>query len=178
MTHFTPLFSVLADDASDGAQIGPTDHLSLVEQIAVCAAGYTAENTFGHPAHRLAAASDNNRIRKLLEANTIQEGAEAEALRTEGADRARVSLQAHKPKVVQLAERLVQNGRVDAAEFLLLMEDRSLAHAARASAGPSMGDRRSDAVVPAAWRCSPRCAGPPSSVSRWVAERAMSGMGA
>jgi hypothetical protein len=28
----------LADDASGGAQIGPTDHLSLVEQIAVCAA--------------------------------------------------------------------------------------------------------------------------------------------
>ena len=116
--------SVLADDASGGTPIGPADHLGLIEQIAVCAAGYTAENTFGHHTHYWAAADDYDRIRKLLQANAIEEGAEAEALRSKGADCARARLQAFKPKVVQLAEGLVQSGRVDAAEFLRLMEGR------------------------------------------------------
>jgi Peptidase M50B-like len=57
---------VQADDASGDALIGPTDHLTLVEQIAVCAAGYTAENVFDHRhPNRLAAACDQTRIRKL-----------------------------------------------------------------------------------------------------------------
>jgi ATP-dependent Zn protease len=43
--------SVLADDASGGVQIGSADHLNLVEEIAVCAAGYTAENTFDYHTH-------------------------------------------------------------------------------------------------------------------------------
>jgi hypothetical protein len=48
--------SVLADDASGGALIEPADHLDLTQQIAVCAADYTAENVFGHHTlNRLAA---------------------------------------------------------------------------------------------------------------------------
>jgi hypothetical protein len=47
--------SVLADDASGSTQIAPAGHLGLVEQIAVCAAGYTAEKTFDYPTHYCAA---------------------------------------------------------------------------------------------------------------------------
>jgi ATP-dependent Zn protease len=77
--------SVVAEDARGEARIGSAKHLSLVEQIALYSAGYVAENTFGHPAHRLAAASDHNRIRELLEANRVEEGPKAEALRSEAA---------------------------------------------------------------------------------------------
>jgi hypothetical protein len=113
--------SVVAEDARGEAQIGSAKHLSLVEQIALYSAGYVAENTFGHPAHRLAAASDHNRIRELLEANRVEEGPKTEALRSEAAGCARERLLAHKAKVIRLAERLVQDGCVDAAEFLRLI---------------------------------------------------------
>jgi hypothetical protein len=116
--------SVLADDASGGVQIGSADHLNLVEEIAVCAAGYTAENTFDYHTHYWAAACDYNRIRKLLEDRGISEGEEAAALRSKGADCARERLVANQAAVIRLAERLVQDGCVDANEFLRLMEDR------------------------------------------------------
>ena len=113
---------VLPDDASGGARIGPADHLTLVEQIAVCAAGYTAENVFGHPhTNRLAAACDHTRIRKLLEDSAIAEGPEAQTLRLKGADCAGEILLAHEARVIRLAEKLVQDGSVDDAEFLRLM---------------------------------------------------------
>jgi hypothetical protein len=113
---------VQADDASGDALIGPTDHLTLVEQIAVCAAGYTAENVFDHRhPNRLAAACDHTRIRKLLEDSRITEGPEAQTLRLKGGNCAGDILLAHKDRVVRLAEKLVQDGSVDAAEFLRLM---------------------------------------------------------
>ena len=126
--------SVLADDASGGAQIGSSNHLTLVEQIAVCAAGYTAENAFGHHTHYWAAANDYDRIRKLLEANAVVEGEEGEALRSKGAECAGERLLAHKAKVIRLAEWLVQDGCVEAAEFLRLMEDLSRDEARRIAA--------------------------------------------
>ena len=113
---------VMADDGSGGAQIGPTNHLTLVEQIAVCAAGYTAENVFGHPhTNRLAAACDHTRIRKLLEDGGIAEGPEAQTLRLKGANLADEILRAHEAKVIRLAEKLAQNGSVDGIGFLRLM---------------------------------------------------------
>jgi hypothetical protein len=112
--------SACRSDASGGTQTERADHLSLVDQIAVCAAGYVAENVFGHPLHRLAA-SDHNRIRELLEANGVEEGPKAEALRSESAGCARERLLAHKTKVIRLAERLVRDGY--AAEVLRLMEE-------------------------------------------------------
>jgi hypothetical protein len=115
--------SVLRDDASGSTQTEPADHLRLVEQIAVWAAGYTAENTFGYRTHDLAAFSDHNRIHILLQDNGIEEGPKAEALRLQGAECARSRLQAHNLKVIRLAERLMRVGFVDAAEFLQLMEE-------------------------------------------------------
>jgi hypothetical protein len=114
--------NVLEEDASGGAQIGSADHLGLVEQIAVCAAGYTAENTFDHRTHYWAAAKDYDRIRNLLQANAIEEGPAAVAMRQQGYDCAHARLLAHEARVIRIAERLVQDGSIDAAEFLRLMD--------------------------------------------------------
>jgi hypothetical protein len=115
--------SVLADDASGSTQIAPADHLGLVEQIAVCAAGYTAEKRFAYPTHYYAAFGDYNRIRKLLEDHGISEGEEAAALRSKGIDCARDRLVANQAAVIRLAERLVQSGSIGEAEFRRLMEE-------------------------------------------------------
>src|SRR5262249_39914715 len=77
--------SIQADDASGSTQIAPADHLGLVEQIAVCAAGYTAEKTFDYHTH-YAAVGDYGRIHKLLEDHCISKGEEAAALRSKGVD--------------------------------------------------------------------------------------------
>ena len=116
--------NIRADDAGGGAQIGPADHLSVVEQIAVCAAGYIAENEFGHHApNRLAASRDLIRIRDILKAHAVEEGSRAEGLRSQSYDCALARLRANEPKVVRLAKRLVQNGSVNSAAFLSLMRD-------------------------------------------------------
>ncbi len=91
------------DDASGETEIGDTKDLSLIEQIAVCAAGYTAEAVFGYPTHYWIAAEDYNKIRKLLEDNAIPEEERGVALRKKGAERARVCLEVHRNKVVELA---------------------------------------------------------------------------
>jgi hypothetical protein len=114
---------VLTDDASGSTRIALADHLGLVEQIAVCAAGFTAEKTFRHPTHRYAAVSDYNRIRKLLENHGISEGEEAAALRSKGIDCARDRLLANQAAVIRLAERLVQIGSIGEAEFRRLVEE-------------------------------------------------------
>ena len=74
--------------------------------------------------NRLAASCDNNRIRKLLEANAISaEGEEGDATCSKGNESARARLVAHKAKVIRLAERLVRDGSVDHATFLRLVEE-------------------------------------------------------
>ena len=77
---------------------------------------------FGHPTYNVSAFSDHNRIRELLEDHGIIEDGEAGALRSKGDDCARERILAHKIKAIRLAERLVRDGRVEAAEFLRLME--------------------------------------------------------
>ncbi len=99
-------------------------HLPLIEQIAVCAAGYTAETVFGYPTHYWIAAEDYNQIRKLLKDNAIpeEERGVALTLRKKGAERARACLETHSNRVIELAERLVEDGRIGPAEFLDLMD--------------------------------------------------------
>lgn len=72
--HVGPI-SISAEDASGKARISPADRLMLIEQIAVCAAGYEAENVFGHHHENPHAAGlDRNRIRELLEDRGVAEG--------------------------------------------------------------------------------------------------------
>ena len=109
------------DDASGGTQIGLADHLPLVEQIAVCSAGIAAAEVFGHPTHELAGFNDQVQIMHLIEAHGISEGEQGPALRHEAYSFARARLEAHRSKVVTLAELLVEHGRMEATEVMLLM---------------------------------------------------------
>jgi ATP-dependent Zn protease len=104
-----------------GTDTDKPDHLSLVEQIEVCAAGGIAEEIFDCPTRELATFSDNVQILHLLEAHGISEQ-EGLVLRREGYNRAQTRLEAHRTKVGRLAERLVECGRIDASEFLQLMQ--------------------------------------------------------
>jgi hypothetical protein len=113
---------VNADDASGGANIiSPVDHLTLAEQIAVWWSGTAAENVFECPSHKYVASRDRAKVMKLLEAHGISEEEHGPALRAEAYSIATARLEANKAKVIELAERLVIDGRVDASEFLQLM---------------------------------------------------------
>jgi hypothetical protein len=104
-----------------GTDTSPTDHLPLTDQIAVCWGGTAAEDVFKCVSHEYAAFGDHTRVMELLEAHEITEDNGGPALRDQGYSIATTTLEANKTRVLELAERLVEVGRVDAAEFLRLM---------------------------------------------------------
>jgi ATP-dependent Zn protease len=110
--------NIRADDASGSAVIGGTEHLAIVDQIAVTVAGAEAEHIFQQETHELGIYGDMGMLVTLLD--EIPE-AEARQLRQAGYRRAHDLLVAHKDKVTSLAQRLVEVQSVDAAEFLRLM---------------------------------------------------------
>jgi len=111
------------DDAGGATDIDSADGLTLIEQIAVLSAGIAAGGVFECPTHKLAGSRDRQKIMELIKAHGIsEEGEQARKLRYDGIDYARVRLETHKSKVIKLAERLVEAGRVDASEFLSLMQ--------------------------------------------------------
>ena len=112
---------VNADDASGGANISPVDHLTLAEQVAVWWSGTAAESVFECPSHEYAAFDDHAGVMELLEAHGISEEEHGPALRAEGYNIATARLEANRTQVIKLAERLAVDGRVDASEFLQLM---------------------------------------------------------
>ena len=112
---------VTADDASGGTEISSPAHLTITEQIAVWWGGTVAQDVFECPGHEFAAFKDHEAIMELLEAHGISEEEHGPALRAEGLSIATTRLEANKTQVFSLVERLVEVGRVDAAEFLQLM---------------------------------------------------------
>ena len=58
----------------------------------------------------------------LIEAYGISEEEQGPMLREEAYSSARVRLEAHRSKVITLAELLVEHGRIEAAEVMLLMQ--------------------------------------------------------
>jgi ATP-dependent Zn protease len=114
--------SVSDDDASGSTQIGPSDHLPLVEQIAVCSAGIAAVEICGHPINELAGFKDHERIMHVIEVHGVSEEEQGQALRKEGYSFARARLEAHWSKVATLAELLVEHGRIEASEVMFLMQ--------------------------------------------------------
>jgi hypothetical protein len=101
-------------------QIADCSDLSLAQQIAICAAGYTAEQVFDCRAHELAALRDHAKIYMLLRAAEISEQNHPSRI-AEANGLARRLLLARKSKVIALAERLIEYGHVhDASSFLRL----------------------------------------------------------
>ena len=113
--------NIRAEDAGGGTEIGPADHLSLVEQIAVCSAGHAAEQIFDIQTHDLASFNDQLKILNLIEVHGVSEEKQGPAFRDEGHNFACAILESHKNKLINLAERLVESGSVNPSEFLHLM---------------------------------------------------------
>jgi hypothetical protein len=104
-----------------GTDIADAGHLLLPERIAICAAGYTAEQVFECRAHEQAALCDHAKIYLLLKAAGILER-DHPARIVECNSVARARLEAHKSKAIALAEYLAERGHVeDASEFLQAM---------------------------------------------------------
>jgi hypothetical protein len=114
---------VREEDAGGGTEVGSASHLSLIEQIAICAAGHAAEQVFGFEPHDLASFKDHVKVFQLFEAYEVSEEEQGPALRDEGYNYACTLLECHKINVIAVAERLVETGRVDASEFLSLMSN-------------------------------------------------------
>ncbi len=117
--------SVSDEDAGGSTEIGLADHLSLVEQVAVCLAGIAAVEVFGRPTHELAGFNDHVKVLNLIEDYGISEEEQGQALRDEGYNFARARLEIHRSKVALLAELLVEHGRIEASEVLLVMQTSS-----------------------------------------------------
>jgi hypothetical protein len=102
--------------------IASADHLSLIEQIALCAGGYTAELVFKSPAHKQALYDDIAKIYSLLKDRGISVE-DHPTRKAEGDNCAHSQLEGHHSEVVKLAEWLIQYGHANEAEFLRLMHD-------------------------------------------------------
>jgi len=106
-------------DARGKSEIGWAGHLSLVEQVAVCSGGIVADAIFGHQTDKHAGAYDRMKIMQLIKDNGISEDERGPSLRAEGENCARTHLEKHRSKVIQLAEWLIEHGRIEDSERLL-----------------------------------------------------------
>jgi hypothetical protein len=115
---------VFYDDAKGwkgDTQIADASRLSLPTQIAIYAAGYTAEQVFECRAHEQAALCDHAKIYLLLKAAGISEQDHPIRI-AEGNSVAGGLMEVHKSKTIALAERLAECGHVDdASKFLRSM---------------------------------------------------------
>jgi len=113
---------VRADDAGGTTEIEPSNHLSLIDQIALCYAGTAAEHLFDCRIHDWASSMDNLKIIKLIEHHGVSDEKHGPGLRAAAYSWALTHLHKHRSKIANLAERLVEFGQVDPVEFLRLMQ--------------------------------------------------------
>lgn len=98
----------ISNDGSGKSQISPSDHLPLVDQIALCAAGIEAQELFDCHTHPLAAAADYGLVIGLMDGFTE---AERLACRNAGYLRALEILKKQRPEVERLASYLIEHRR-------------------------------------------------------------------
>jgi hypothetical protein len=98
------------DAAAGAAEIEDSAHLPLVDQIAICSAGADAQRMLDAPTHDIAAFSDMNDIRNLVDDLAEDEG---EALRYAGTRRSKELLELHRAKVERLALALAERTELD-----------------------------------------------------------------
>jgi hypothetical protein len=93
--------------------------LSLVDRIALCAAGLEAQRLFGCGAtHLHAGASDFGKIIEMLDG--LPEG-EADAIRFKGYDRAAELLDCRRSLIEQIAKQLAIMGKLEREEVRVLL---------------------------------------------------------
>jgi hypothetical protein len=99
---------------------GNAEHLTSIDQIAILAAGFTAEKIFKCPAHEGAANDDHARIALILLAEGIP-GEDHWPRVIEAGKCASERLNLHKDKFLGLVGRLSESGYVEWLEFQRLM---------------------------------------------------------
>ena len=97
------------DPAKGKAEISDDDQLSLIDQLALCAAGIEAQEMFDAPTHDVAGFGDGVKIFNLLEDIPVEQ---RKALRFAGYARAIEILKLHRDEVEQLADRLLRERRI------------------------------------------------------------------
>ena len=108
------------DDAKGGAQIAADQHhLSVIDRVAICLAGLEAQAHFESPTHPYAGIRDFDRVRQIIGEDISED--ESSALRNAGFERAREKIIENEVQYRRLADRLLEHGRVCAAEFMELM---------------------------------------------------------
>jgi hypothetical protein len=100
-------------DESGGAQIGCSDHLSLIDQVAVCYAGVEAQTIWHDLPEDLVEYTDVDKFFRLVKDLSDKE---RDAIHKAGCERANELLLKHGTVVVIVAHRLVQQGYMTAAE--------------------------------------------------------------
>ena len=102
-----------ADDESGGAEVGLPD-VSFIDQAALCFASLEAQSIWRCRSEHRAGGDDHRRFFKLV--SGLSDDCR-EALRQAGCERARDLLQANKHVVKEIAQHLIERGRMTAAEF-------------------------------------------------------------
>jgi len=97
------------DPAKGKAEVSGDDQLSLIDQLALCAAGVEAQEMFDAPTHDVAGFGDGVKIFNLLEDIPVEQ---RKALRFAGYARAIEILKLHRDEVEQLADRLLRERRI------------------------------------------------------------------
>jgi hypothetical protein len=110
------------DRPGENAKIAGAGGLSLVEQIAVYAAGSEAGVVFERPLPASASRADREEIFNLLAAKEIRAPQEIDSYYRAGQKCARKLLRKHERKVHKVAARLIERRHMDASEFKSLME--------------------------------------------------------
>jgi ATP-dependent Zn protease len=109
------------DDAAGAAEIEDSEHLPLVDQIAICSAGADAQRMLDAPTHEIAAFSDMVKIGNLVDDLAEDEG---ETLRYAGYRRSKELLELHRGKVERIAHALAERTELDqvAIEQILISD--------------------------------------------------------
>ena len=98
------------DDSAGRTTFNDTRPLPLVDRLAICLAGEAAESIFNAPLSPRARLLDRYEADKLLEELSENEALER---KREGCDHACQILKSNEKEVVQLADELIENGKVD-----------------------------------------------------------------
>ncbi|MBR0797977.1 hypothetical protein JQ615_21540 [Bradyrhizobium jicamae] len=111
---------IFPEDYSGGADAENSDHLPLVDRIAICVAGMNAAEMFeALPSHELADTGDHRMVLELLEDLEETDATMAFDMRQKGHQRADELLKAHTNSVEDIAARLLAQLKIDLTGYVL-----------------------------------------------------------
>ncbi|MGC2778067.1 MAG: hypothetical protein WA418_20765 [Bradyrhizobium sp.] len=110
--------AIEGDDAKGAAEIEQSNALSLLDQLAICAAGLEAQKLFDAPTHEGAGWGDYGMMVELLD--NLEEEEQMKMVH-QGHERAFELIYTHRATVERLAMALIQNNLLEAEEVAKLL---------------------------------------------------------